>query len=175
MEATRELRRILDDKGIPHFDYSDESNFEETRWDSSSGDEYFVFFFFFQTASSRLETISYPSPQKAVEKSLGKRAYTPAEWCSIAEIVGDAMDEAYNMDKGSWIDPLQNLGDYVDKILDVAYTETAPRPWNCRIISKRTETEHFWECEECHWKVPAENRMVKTYNYCPQCGRKVVY
>lgn len=107
------------------------------------------------------------------ESTLGRDRYSYGQWREISNAVGDAMEYAHDraIEHPDAADPLWNLDEYVNRILKVAFEgEATLGRGECHNVE---EHPFIWSftCSECGVHSMTEGRG---FNFCPNCGRKVV-
>ena len=84
MTATDDLRRLLDERGIKHFDYS-KGGWSQTQWEAPDGNRHFTYETYNNPAKTAKLVISWlPTPEQAIAATLG------VETCEM-EYVSDFM------------------------------------------------------------------------------------
>ena len=112
------------------------------------------------------------------ESTLGRNKYSYEQWRKVSYAIGDAMEYAHDkaIEYPDKADPLWNLDEYVNRVLDIAFNGPAMlEPVTCK------QEEHGWSTEGDHarvWLTCGHDCMVETVadlpNFCPTCGAKVI-
>ena len=117
------------------------------------------------------------------ESTTGRDRYTYEQWREISEAIGDAMEYAHDraVEHPDKADPLWNLDEYVNRVLDVAFNGAATlgrgecHPIISDNLTESEGTGDAWaDCSECgHLLFVLTDPMSEVPNYCPNCGRRV--
>ena len=92
MTATDELRRMLDERGIRHFDYA-KSGWSQTQWEAPDGNRHFTYNTYDNEAkTAKLVIAWFPTPAQAIEATLGRGTCKPiiSDNLTESEGTGDA-------------------------------------------------------------------------------------
>lgn len=90
--------------------------------------------------------------------------------------------------KTSWYSPVINgpvaVGEWNDKlVLDTGYVDVTPEqavaatlgPGTCHIdLVGYNQREDKFQCRSCDWSIWLKHGTWPRFNYCPNCGKKVV-
>ena len=114
--ATERLRKLLDERGVEW-----KAGLENVTW---VGDWCFVEYdngFLAATCEPLL------TPEQAVAATMGKREPTYEQWRAISEAIGDGMEYAHDkaIEYPDKADPLWNLDEYVNRVMEVAFGDAA--------------------------------------------------
>ena len=125
---------------------------------------------------------------KRFESTLGRDKYSYEQWRKISDAIGDAMEYAHDkaIEHPDKADPLLNLDEYVNRVLDVAFNgEATLGRGECKADETETidcvtdnignygkrVTIHVMECSACGHTY---EHVWGSYEYCPHCRAKVV-
>ena len=169
--ATEQLRHLLYERGIKHFDY-DKLSRKETRWESPDGERYLAYTEYNNPEKTTKLTIQwFPTPEDAIAATLGERPrrntyYIKPDGETWKDTVISQFDDlmATAAEECS-IKELKEIDAYI--VRQLAEEKTC----------HETKVHKWWRgCSECGYKWEFMYGIGKGERpaYCPQCGRKVV-
>lgn len=110
MSATDELRRMLDESGIKHFDYS-KSGWSQTQWEAPDGNRHFTYETYNNHAKTAKLVISwFPTPEQAIAATLGGGKLTAEQ---VRESIERNFSKVAVLDDGK---PVEWRDDWVCKV-----------------------------------------------------------
>lgn len=159
MSATDELRRLLDERGVP-YETNDDMGASETRWNGFTAYQL--------TPNAKL--VMHPTPEQAIAATLGSDA-------SAVRLAERLRSIAYEMRSvgASSMTPHELLACYAndvekvaDSLMSAATLGNSRAERTCNLI----ENGDLLHCSNCG--SAAAKQSWAYWIYCPNCGCKVV-
>ncbi len=134
----------------------------------------------FATEEEAIEAWNTRTPEQAVAVTLGKREPTYEQWRAISEAIGDGMEYAHDkaIEHPDEADPLWNLDEYVNRVIEVAFGDTAtPGSGKCSVESRIFIEGEYVPCPYYEYEMECGGQFrwdeAEPPTYCPNCGKAV--